>query len=71
MICGHDHDYLAALAWPNVAACQRLAPEFAGLDAAALVRHPRIVAELGERLRAHLIDELYQAEPAAHVAHAR
>lgn len=112
VICGHDHDYLAALAWPNVAACQRLAPELAGLDAAALARHPRIVAELGERLRAqaargaslavqrvllmheppsmdaneiadkgyvnqavtrmrraHLIDELYQAEPAAHIAH--
>jgi feruloyl-CoA synthase len=112
VICGHDHDYLAALAWPNVAACQRLAPELAGLDAAALVRHPRIVGALAERLRAqtarsaslavqrvllmheppsmdaneiadkgyvnqavtrsrraHLIDELYQADPAPHIAH--
>ncbi|MFX1672362.1 feruloyl-CoA synthase [Paraburkholderia sp. A2WS-5] len=51
VICGHDHDYLAALAWPNVAACRRLAPELEGLDAAALVQHPRVVAELGERLR--------------------
>ncbi|CAB3795655.1 2-succinylbenzoate--CoA ligase [Paraburkholderia caffeinitolerans] len=51
VICGHDHDYLAALAWPNVAACRRLAPELEGLDAEALVQHPRVVAELGERLR--------------------
>jgi feruloyl-CoA synthase len=114
VICGHDHAYLGALAWPNVAACQRLAPELAGLDASALARHPRVVAELGERLRAqsargaslavqrvllmaeppsldaneiadkgyvnqavtrarraHLIDELYQAEPAVHIASAR
>jgi feruloyl-CoA synthase len=114
VICGHDHDYLAALAWPNVAACQRLAPELAGLDAAALVQHPVVVAALSERLRdqgsrgaslaverlmlmaeppsmdaneiadkgyvnqavtrarrAHLVDALFQAEPAAHVARAR
>ncbi|QGZ61880.1 feruloyl-CoA synthase [Paraburkholderia acidisoli] len=51
VICGHDHAYLAALAWPNVAACQRLAPELEGLDAAALARHPRVVAALSERLR--------------------
>ncbi|MDE2453330.1 MAG: AMP-binding protein, partial [Burkholderiales bacterium] len=53
VICGHDHDYVAALAWPNVAACQRLAPELAGLDAAALAQHPTLVAVLGERLRSH------------------
>lgn len=51
VICGHDHDYLAALAWPNVAACQRLAPELAGLDAAALAQHPLVVTALSERLR--------------------
>ncbi|RAR63857.1 feruloyl-CoA synthase [Paraburkholderia unamae] len=51
VICGHDHAYVAALAWPNVAACQRLAPELAGLDAAALVQHPILIAELSERLR--------------------
>jgi feruloyl-CoA synthase len=50
VICGHDHDYVAALAWPNVAACQRLAPELEGLDAEALVKHPLIVAVLAERL---------------------
>ncbi|WP_411190996.1 feruloyl-CoA synthase [Paraburkholderia sp. B3] len=50
VICGHDHDYVAALAWPNVAACQRLAPGLEGLDAAALVEHPLVVATLAERL---------------------
>lgn len=50
VICGHDHDYLAALAWPNVAACQRLAPELSELDATALVKHPTVVAALRDRL---------------------
>ncbi|KXU82214.1 feruloyl-CoA synthase [Paraburkholderia monticola] len=114
VICGHDHDYLAALAWPNVAACRRLAPELAELDAAALAGHPIVVAALCERLaahlgggasrtierlmlmaeppsidaneiaekgyvnqavtrarRAHLIEQLYHSEPAAHIARAR
>lgn len=51
VICGHDHDYLAALAWPNVAACQRLWPELAGLSAAELVAHPALIAELSRRLQ--------------------
>jgi feruloyl-CoA synthase len=51
VICGHDRDYLAALAWPNVAACRRLAPELESLDAAALVQHPIVVAALSESLR--------------------
>lgn len=111
VICGHDHTFLAALAWPNVAACRRLAPELAELDAATLIHHPLVVAALGARLaeqktggaslrverlmlmaeppsidaneiadkgyvnqavtrarRAHLIDQLYHAEPAAHIA---
>lgn len=114
VICGHDRNYLAALAWPNVAACQRAFPELAGLDAAALVRHPALVDELRRRLgersasgaslrvervmlmeeppsmdaneiadkgyvnqaltrarRAHLVDALFQNEPAAHIACAR
>ncbi|MDM0015282.1 feruloyl-CoA synthase [Variovorax sp. J22P168] len=50
VICGHDRDYVAALAWPNVAACQQLAPELANLDAAALVKHPLLLAALRERL---------------------
>lgn len=52
VICGHDHDYLAALAWPNVAACRQLAPELATADAETLVRHPLVVAAVQERLRA-------------------
>ena len=114
VICGHDRGFLAALAWPNVAQCQRLAPELAGLDAAALAVHPVVVAALSERLnaqnaggasltvervllmaeppsmdaneiadkgyvnqavtrarRAPLIDQLYDAEPALHVARIR
>lgn len=114
VICGHDQAYLGALAWPNVAACQRLAPELEGLDPAALVTHPVVVEALSKRLqnpgdlgatlvvqrlllmaeppsmdaneiadkgyvnqavtrarRAHLIDALYLAEPAAHVALAK
>jgi feruloyl-CoA synthase len=114
VICGHDRDYLAALAWPNVAACQRLAPELASLDAKALVAHPLVIGALRERLaqqkpagatlvierlmlmaeppsldaneiadkgyvnqattrarRAHLIEELYENEPPAHIVRAR
>ncbi|MDR6384136.1 feruloyl-CoA synthase [Paraburkholderia caribensis] len=52
VICGHDHDYLAALAWPNVAACRKLAPELGTLDVAALVQHPIVVDALSECLRA-------------------
>ena len=51
VICGHDQDYIAALAWPNVAACQRLLPELAGLSADELVAHPALVAAIAERLR--------------------
>jgi feruloyl-CoA synthase len=52
VICGHDRDFVAALAWPNVVACQRVAPELAGLDAGTLAKHPTLVAVLRERLRA-------------------
>ncbi|HSW20052.1 MAG TPA: feruloyl-CoA synthase [Ramlibacter sp.] len=51
VICGHDQDYIAALAWPNLAACQRLLPELAGLSADELVAHPALVAAIAERLR--------------------
>ncbi|MDM0114023.1 feruloyl-CoA synthase [Variovorax sp. J22R133] len=51
VICGHDQNYVAALAWPNVAACQRLMPELAGLSAAELSVHPGLVAAISERLR--------------------
>lgn len=112
VICGHDQNYIAALAWPNVAACQKLVPELAGLGAAEMVSHPALVDALSERLRkdagsaslrverlmlmaeppsmdaneiadkgyvnqattrsrrAHLVDELFQPKPGAHVARA-
>ncbi len=110
VVCGHDYDYLAALAWPNLPACRRLAPELADADAEKLVRHPVVVNAIRERLRggsagasmavrrvllmaeppsidaneiadkgyvnqaatrarrAHLVDELFQPQPAPHVA---
>ncbi|MEM5432131.1 feruloyl-CoA synthase [Cupriavidus oxalaticus] len=110
VICGHDHDYLAALAWPNLPACRLLAPELADADEQTLVRHPVVVNAIRERLRggsagaslavrrvllmaeppsidaneiadkgyvnqaatrarrARLVDELFQPQPAPHVA---
>jgi feruloyl-CoA synthase len=50
VICGHDRQYLAALAWPDLVACRALAPELAGLDAEALVQHPLVVSAIGSRL---------------------
>jgi feruloyl-CoA synthase len=51
VICGHDCDFLAALAWPNLAACRKLVPELDGLAAEQLVHHPLLIAALSERLR--------------------
>ncbi|MCY1275681.1 Long-chain-fatty-acid--CoA ligase FadD15 [compost metagenome] len=51
VICGHDRDFVAALAWPNVVACQALAPELAGLGAEALVSHPVVVQAVAQKLR--------------------
>ncbi|MDK3023420.1 feruloyl-CoA synthase [Cupriavidus taiwanensis] len=112
VVCGHDRDFLAALAWPNLAACRKLAPELADADADTLVRHPIVVNAISERLRAgcagasmnirrvllmaeppsidaneiadkgyinqattrarraHLVEALFQTEPAPHVASA-
>jgi len=114
VICGHDREYLAALAWPDLVACRALAPELAGLDTEALVQHPLVVSVIRSRLlmasagsasltvrrvllmseppsmeaneiadkgyinqatcrarRSRLVEALYQAEPALHVACAR
>jgi len=51
VICGHDREYLAALAWPSLAACQRLAPELAGLDQKKIARHPIVLDAIRKRLR--------------------
>ncbi|MDE2363572.1 MAG: AMP-binding protein [Hyphomicrobiales bacterium] len=50
VVCGQDGDFVGALAWPNIAACQRLAPELSNLDAPALVRHPIVIQALRQRL---------------------
>lgn len=50
VICGHDREFVAALAWPNVTACQALAPELAGLSAEALADHPLVIQALAQRL---------------------
>ena len=51
VICGHDRAYVAALAWPNIAECQRLAPELSQLQGDALVAHPLVVDALTLKLR--------------------
>lgn len=114
VICGHDQHFVAALAWPDLAACRALSPELTGLDEQALVRHPTVVEavrrclaaapprgaaarvermllmaeppslaanEIAEKgyvnqaaaraRRAALVDELFLADPPAHVARAR
>ena len=52
VICGHDRDYVAMLAWLNLGAAREVAgaPE-AGLE--ELVRSPEIAAQLREKLAAH------------------
>lgn len=52
VICGHDHGFVAALAWPNVQACRQLAPQLAELDAEALCTHPHVLAALQEKMQA-------------------
>ena len=50
IICGHDRDHVAVLAWPDEKACRALDPALAELPLAELVRDPRVVARLRERL---------------------
>jgi feruloyl-CoA synthase len=52
VVCGHDRDYVALLAWPNVGAAKEIAGE---PDAAPeeLVRSPKLAEFLRERFIAH------------------
>jgi feruloyl-CoA synthase len=50
IVCGHDREFVAALAWPDLVSCRGLAPELAGLDAEALVQHPLVVSVIRSRL---------------------
>lgn len=51
VICGHDHAYIAALAWPNATACRQLDASLAYLELRALIEHPIVVAAIQARLR--------------------
>ncbi|SFN43736.1 AMP-binding protein [Variovorax sp. OV329] len=51
VICGHDRDKVAALAWPNVAQCRSLAPELAEAPVETLIRHPLVIGALRAMLR--------------------
>jgi feruloyl-CoA synthase len=54
VVCGHDRDEVAVLAWPNLAACRELAGEApTAADMRALLRAPAIVRTLGEALHRH------------------
>jgi feruloyl-CoA synthase len=52
VVCGHDRDYVALLAWPNLAAARELVgdPE---ADAETLVRAPALVDHVRGKLTAH------------------
>ncbi|MBS0450907.1 MAG: feruloyl-CoA synthase [Proteobacteria bacterium] len=52
VICGQDRDQVAALAWPNVAACRKLDAALSGLSVEELVVHPLVVRAVQQRLRA-------------------
>jgi len=51
LVAGHDRDFVSLLAWPNIAACRRLAGEELAPD--ALIRHPAVVAALRDGLKTH------------------
>lgn len=50
VVCGHEHEYVAVLAWPHEQACRALAPALAELPLAELVRHPVVTDALAQRL---------------------
>src|SRR3954452_23959130 len=52
VVCGHDRDYVALLAWPNVAAAREIAGE-PDAELADLVRSEKLAAFLRERFTAY------------------
>jgi feruloyl-CoA synthase len=52
VVCGHDRDYVALLAWPQVAAARDLA-ELPDATPEELVRSPKLAAFLRERFAEH------------------
>jgi feruloyl-CoA synthase len=54
VVCGHDRDFVALLAWPNVAACKEVCPDpQANDDMAKLLACPEVVARIRAGLGAH------------------
>ena len=51
LVAGHDRDFLALLAWPNIAACRRLAGE--ELAVQDLIRDAAVIEALRKGLAAH------------------
>ncbi|HET6551759.1 MAG TPA: feruloyl-CoA synthase [Solirubrobacter sp.] len=52
VVCGHDRDYVALLAWPNVGAAREVAGE-PEAEADALVRSPAVVEFMRSRFAEH------------------
>jgi feruloyl-CoA synthase len=52
VVCGHDRDYVALLAWPNVNAAKEIAGE-PGASPEDLVRHPKLAEFVRERFIAY------------------
>jgi feruloyl-CoA synthase len=52
VVCGHDREYVALLAWPNVAAARELLGD-PHADPQTLVHSPRLIEEVGASLAAH------------------
>jgi feruloyl-CoA synthase len=53
LIAGHDKDFVAALLWPNLAACRRIAGVGEEVPPAELIRHPKVTAHVRAGLAAH------------------
>lgn len=52
VVCGHDRNYLALLAWPSVAGCQSVTGRETETDMARLIDDPQVRAHVVERLSA-------------------
>ncbi|HAJ48376.1 MAG TPA: acyl-CoA synthetase, partial [Alphaproteobacteria bacterium] len=53
VIAGLDKDYIAVLAWPNMAAAKEIAASIHASTPQEITAHPNVVAFLRERLQAH------------------
>ena len=51
VVCGHNRDYLAVLAWPDGERCREVAGAASDDDLAALIRSPDVLSRVREGLR--------------------